>query len=142
MLLADVNVYIYAHRPESPRAAEHRAWLSEALSGPEPFAVSESVLTSFVRIVTHHRIYRDPTPPSAALDFCTAVLSAPSALSVRPGPRHWAIFDRLCRELGARGNDVPDAALAALAVEQGATLVTTDAGFGRFPALRWRRPLG
>jgi uncharacterized protein len=141
MLLADVNVFVYAHRPESPRASEHRAWLTNALTGEEPFAVSEAVLASFLRIVTHHRVYREPTPPDVALRFCDAVLGAPAAVPVRPGPRHWSLFTGLCRAVGARGNLVPDAFLAALAVEHGATWVTTDCGFARFPGLRWRTPL-
>lgn len=141
MLLADVNAYLYAHRPESQRAAEHRAWLQESLAGPEPFGVSELVLSAFVRIVTNHRVYRDPSTPQVALSFCAAVLAAPSALAVRPGPRHWDIFTNLCDAVGARGNVVPDAYLAALALEHGATWVTTDRGFARFPGLRWRAPL-
>jgi uncharacterized protein len=142
MLLADVNVFVYAHRAESPRADEHRAWLHRALSGDEPFGVSESVLASFLRIVTHHRIYREPTPPQVALEFCQAVLAAPAAVPVRPGPRHWLLFSQLCQTVGARGNQVPDAFLASLAIEHGATWVTTDRGFARFPGLRWQTPLG
>jgi len=141
VLLADVNVFVYAHRPESPRSDEHRAWLAEALSGPEPFGVSELVLSSFLRIVTNHRVYREPTPPDDALRFCHAVSSAPAAIAVRSGPRHWEIFTSLCEQAQARGNLVPDAYLAALALEHGATWVTTDRGFARFPALRWRTPL-
>lgn len=141
MLLADVNVYLYAFRPESPRHAEHREWLTSALDGEEPFGVSDLVLSGFLRIATNHRIYRLPTPPVEALSFCRAVLDAPSALAVRPGPRHWSIFARLCDGLSARGNVVPDAYHAALAIEHGATWVTTDHGFGRFPGLRWQRPL-
>ncbi|MGH8937898.1 MAG: type II toxin-antitoxin system VapC family toxin [Actinomycetes bacterium] len=141
MLLADVNVFIYAHRPESPRAEEHRDWLGDALHGDEPFGVSESVLASFLRIVTHHRVYREPTPPEVALAFCSAVLSAPAAVAVRPWPRHWGLFSRLYETVGARGNLVPDTYLAALAIEHGATWVTTDRGFARFPGLRWRLPL-
>jgi uncharacterized protein len=141
MLLADVNVFVYAHRPESPRAADHRAWLGQALVGDEPFGVSEAVLASFLRLVTHHRVYREPTPPDVALDFCTTVLQAPAAVPVRPGPRHWSLFAGLCRSVRARGNVVPDAFLAALAIEHGATWVTTDRGFARFPGLRWRSAL-
>lgn len=141
MLLADVNVFVYAHRPESPAATEHRDWLSAAVSGVEPFGVSELVLSAFCRIVTHHRIYREPTPPDLALDFCDTVLGSPAAVPVRPGARHWEIFGGLCRDVGARANTVPDAYLAALAIEHGATWVTSDAGFARFPGLRWRRPL-
>ncbi|GAA4700218.1 type II toxin-antitoxin system VapC family toxin [Nocardioides nanhaiensis] len=141
MLLADVNVFLYAHRPESPRAHEHRSWLATALSGPEPFGVSEQVLSSFVRIATHHRIYREPSPTAIALKFCRAVLDAPASAVVRPGPRHFSLFSQLCDEAGARGNLVPDAYLAALAMEHGATWVTSDRGFARFPGLRWRTPL-
>lgn len=141
MLLADVNVFVYAHRPESQRFADHRSWLHDALVGEEPFGVSELVLSSFVRIVTNHRIYREPTPTALALEFCAAVLGAPATVAVRPGERHWGIFARLCRDAGARGNLVPDAYLAALAVEHGATWITTDRGFARFPGLRWHPPL-
>ena len=141
MLLADVNVYLYAHRPESPRHEEHRAWLQQALTGREPFGVSESVLASFLRIVTHHRVYVEPTPAALALDFCQAVLAAPAAVPVRPGPDHWELFTSLVRDAGARGNLVPDAYLAALAIEHGATWITSDRGFARFPQLRWRAPL-
>lgn len=140
MLLADVNLFIYAHRPESPRFAEHHAWLTNALNADEPFGVSEQILSSFLRIVTNHRVYHEPTPPQIALDFCQTVLAAPSSVRVRPGREHWRIFENLCRNLGARGNVIPDAYLAAMAIEIGATFITTDAGFARFPHLTWRRP--
>lgn len=141
MLLADVNVLLYAHRPDSARHDEYRMWLQEALVGAEPFGVSELVLSSFVRICTHHRVYREPTPPDVALDFCAAVLAAPSAVRLRPGPGHWPLFVSLVRDAGARGNHIPDAYLAALAIEHGATWVTTDRGFARYPRLRWMSPL-
>ena len=137
MLLADVNVLIYAHRPESPHHERRRSWLIEAVGSDEPFGISELVLAGFLRIVTNHRIYREPTPPSAALDFCEALMTAPAAIRVRPGARHWSLFTALCREVSARGNVVPDAFHAALALEYGATWVTTDRGFARFPGLRW-----
>ncbi len=141
MLLADVDIYLYARRVESKRHEEYHSWLEERLSGPEPFGVSELVLSAFVRIVTNHRIYREPTPPEAALAFCEAVLAAPAAVPVRPGARHWPIFIDLCRSVQARANQVPDAYLAALAIEHGATWVTVDQGFARFPGLRIKRPL-
>jgi uncharacterized protein len=140
VLIADVNVFLYAHRLDSARHDEYRSWLERALVAREPFGVSESVLASFVRICTNHRVYRDPTPPEVALDFCAAVLDSASAVPVRPGARHWAIFDDLCRQLAARANVVPDAYLAAIAMEHDATWVTTDRGFGRFAGLRWRTP--
>ena len=141
MLLADVNVYIYARRRDSERHEAYRTWLEERLGGDEPFGVSELVLSAFVRIVTNHRVFKNPTPPKAAIEFCEAVLAAPAAVPLRPGPLHWPIFAKLCRQLQARGNSVPDAYLAALAIEHGATWVTVDSAFARFPGLRVQRPL-
>lgn len=142
MLLPDVNVFVYAYRPESPRHEEHRDWLQGALDGAEPFGISEAVLASYVRLVTNHRVFLEPTSPAQALEFCETVLQAPAAVTVRAGARHWALFAQLCQQVGARGNVVPDAYLAALALEHNATWVTTDRGFARFPGLRWRTPLG
>jgi hypothetical protein len=141
VLVADVNIYLYARRRESDRHDEYRTWLEDRLCGPEPFGVSELVLSSFLRIVTNHRIYLEPTSPAAAVEFCEMVLAAPAAVSLRPGPRHWPIFADLCRQVGARGNLVPDAYLAALAIEHGATWITVDSGFGQFPGLRVEHPL-
>lgn len=141
MLVADVNVFVYAHRRESPRHLDHKRWLEAALAADEPFGVSELALSGFLRIVTNHRIYREPTAPVDAMAFCDAVLDAPGAQPLRPGPRHWPIFRSLALDAGARANTIPDAYHAALAVENGATWVTHDAGFARFPGLRWRRPL-
>jgi predicted nucleic acid-binding protein len=83
-----------------------------------------------------------PAPPlEAALEFADQVRSASRCCVIVPGPRQWAIFERLCREAGARGNLVPDAFLASMAIESGSEWITTDRGFGRFPGLRWRHPL-
>jgi uncharacterized protein len=141
MLIADVSVYLYAHRPESPRHDEHKSWLEDALSGQEPFGVSELALAGFVRIATNHRVYKEPATPTQALEFCDAVVSAPAAVPLRAGARHWQIFRQLVEEVGARGNVVPDAFHAALAIENAATWITHDAGFARFPGLKWQRPL-
>lgn len=140
MLLADVNVFIYAHRADSARHMEFARWLDAHLDGAEPFGVSELVLSSVVRIVTNHRVYVDPTPTDVALDFCAAVIAAPASVVVRPGPRHWGIFDSLCRQTHVRANVVPDAYLAALVLEHGARLVTLDAAFRRFAGLRVEAP--
>lgn len=95
MLLADDDVFLYAHRPESPRHDEHRSWLDAALGGVEPLVVSEAVLASFVRIATHRGVYQEPTPTEVALTFCEAVLAAPAAVVLRPGPRHRQLFSSL-----------------------------------------------
>jgi toxin-antitoxin system PIN domain toxin len=139
--MADVNVLLYAHRTESARHEEYREWLEARVGASEPFGVSELVLAAVIRISTNHRAFADPAPPATAVQFCEDLLSAPSTVPIRAGPRHWPIFADLCRTVGARANVVPDAYLAALAIEHGATWLTADTGFGRFPGLRWRHPL-
>jgi toxin-antitoxin system PIN domain toxin len=86
-------------------------------------------------------VFDPPDPVLAALAFANAVRSQPAAVVVAPGDRHWMIFERLCGAADARGNLVPDAYLAALAIESGAELITADRDFSRFPGLRWRHPL-
>lgn len=141
MLLPDVNVFVYAHRESAPRHEEHLAWLRQALAGPEPLGVSELVLSGFVRVATHPRVFDPPSTPQEALTFAGQVLRAASTTRLRPGPRHWQLFQELVERASATGNRVPDAYHAALAVESGSTLITNDRGFGRFPGLRWREPL-
>ncbi len=141
MLCVDVNVLVYAHRPESPDHDGYRVWLDEARRGVEPLGIAPIVLSGFLRVVTHPRIFQEPTPLDLAIEFSDVVRGSPAAVPVIPGERHWQIFTDLCRELGARGNTVPDAFLAAIAVEQGATWVSADRGFAGVPGLRWVHPL-
>ena len=141
MRCVDVNVLVYAHRPEGPDHEWYRAWLEQVRRDDEPLALSSLVLSGFLRVVTHHRVFREPTPLATAFDFVQALRSSPNAVSVSPGERHWDIFMELCREIGARGNDVPDAYHAAIAVENGATWYSADRGFARFRSLRWAHPL-
>ncbi|MSO78726.1 MAG: type II toxin-antitoxin system VapC family toxin [Acidimicrobiia bacterium] len=142
MILADVNVLIYAHRSGSPDHERYRAWLDEQRHAPAAFGVSDLVLSSFVRIVTHPRIFDPPTSLAVAFDFADSIRTQPNAVPVAPGRRHWGIFTDLCRSVGAKGNLVPDAYLAALAIETGSEWITTDRDYARFPGLRWRHPLG
>ncbi|HEU4431487.1 MAG TPA: type II toxin-antitoxin system VapC family toxin [Myxococcota bacterium] len=141
MLLPDVNVLVYAHRRDTPDHAGYRAWLEAVVNGPESFGLSDQVLSSCVSILTHPRIFARPTSLPDALAFADAVRSAPNRVRVEPGERHWGIFRDLCREANARGNLVPDAWLAALAIESGSEWITTDRDYARFPGLRWRHPL-
>jgi len=141
VLIADVNVFIGAHRASTLHHPRSRDWLARQLNGPEPFGVSELVLSAFVRIVTNHRAFPDATAPDVALDFCESMRAAPASTIVTPSSRHWSIFADLVRTTQARANVVPDAYLAALAIENGATFVTRDRGFARFPGLRMLDPL-
>lgn len=141
MLLPDVNVLIYAHRAEAPEHAAYARWLTETVSGREPFALSELVLSGVVRIVTNPRVFKTPTPLETALAFVRALLHQPNAVRLRCGARHFEIFEELCELTRASGKLVADAYHAALALEHGCEWVTTDADFGRFPGLRVRHPL-
>jgi toxin-antitoxin system PIN domain toxin len=141
MLIADVNVFVGAHRAEINRHDDYRVWLERRLIGPEVFGVSELVLSAFLRLTTNHRIFSEPTPVDVALDFCRVVRSAPATVIVRPSDRHWPIFADLCSRIPARGNLIPDAYLAAMAIEAGATFVTRDRGFARFSGVRLLDPL-
>lgn len=137
MLFLDVNVLVAAHRPESaPEWPKVERWLDGAVLGHESLGVAELVVSGFVRVVTNVRAFRLPSQPSQAVEFGTALLSAPATSVVRPGPRHWDIFADLVTTHRLRGNDVPDAYLAAVALERGATMVTMDRGFARFDGLR------
>ncbi len=103
--------------------------------------MADIALSGFLRIVTHPRIFRTPTPIGEALALATVLRNQPNCVSVSPGPRHWDIFVRLCRETNAKGNLVADAYLAALAIESGSEWITTDRDYSRFAGLRWSHPL-
>ena len=141
MRLIDVNVLVYAFREDAPDHKAFADWLNAVINGREAFGLSDLVLSGFLRIVTHPRVFSPPTPLAPALAFAQAIRSAPQAIALVPGPRHWEVFTEVCRESRAKGNLVPDAWLAALAIESGSELVTTDRDFARFPGLRWSHPL-
>jgi len=141
MRCVDVNVLVFAHRPESPQHEAWRSWLEAALRGPEPLGIPAIVSSGFLRVVTHPRIFTQPSPLEIALEFLEILQRSPSTVVVEPGERHWAIFAELCRRIEAKGNQIPDAFLAALAIEQGATWVSADRSFAGYPGLRWVHPL-
>jgi toxin-antitoxin system PIN domain toxin len=142
MRLVDTNVMIYAHRHDAERHEEYRDWLEMMLNGSEPYAVSDFAVMGMIRIVTNPETYREQAAKiDEALAFADEIRNQPHATLVNPGPRFWSIFSGLCQHVGARGNLVPDAYLAALAIEHGCEFITADRDFRRFPGLRWRHPL-
>jgi len=141
MMLLDVNILVEAHRADAPRHDEMRPWLESHLARPPGIAVSDLVLSGFVRVVTHPKVFMIPTPLEDALEFVSDLRSRSSVSTIRPGNGHWKIFLELCRSADARGNFVPDAFHAALAIEYGLEWITLDRGFGRYPGLRWSFPL-
>ena len=142
MLLPDVNVLIYAHIEDSiSDHKEYADWVTRLATGPEPFALSVLVLSGFIRIVTNPRVLAPPSTLDRAFAFVSSLVERPTARIVGPGPDHLEIFETLCRESGATGKLVADAQHAAIALEHGCTMVSTDSDFSRFPGLRWQHPL-
>ena len=141
MILVDVNVLVYVHRRDSPDHESYNRWLVRQMTEGVSLGFSELALSAVVRIVTHPKIFRDPATLEEALKYANELRTHPTNLVIAPGPRHWGLFEELCRAAGAKGNLVSDAYHAALAVEFGAEFVTNDRDYARFPRLRWRHPL-
>lgn len=140
MLLPDVNVLLAGFRSDHVHHRPARELLESARSSRRPLALSDVALAAVIRLSTNGRVFAQPDTADAVLEYVETLLDGPAHL-LHASATHWRRFTDLCRELHLRGNIVPDAYLAALALEHGAELVTFDRGFGRFPRLRWRSPL-
>jgi len=140
MLLPDVNILVYAHREDSPHHVQSLQWLETLINSDEAFAMSELVLSGFLRIVTHPKVFNLPSPLNDALSFTRQIRNQPNCVIVSPQDRHWEIFSNLCKKANAKGNLIPDAYHAALAIETGSEWVTTDRDFSRFSGLKWSTP--
>ena len=141
MILVDANLLLYAY---DTGAAEHeasRAWLEATLSGSALVRFSWLTVWAFLRIMTSSRVFERPLSMAEAELHVSSWLAQPSAGILEPGERHWEILRQLCRDGQAAGPLIMDAALAAIAIEHGATLCTTDRDFARFPGLTWTNPL-
>jgi uncharacterized protein len=141
VILVDVNILVYASNAESEEHANSRHWLDEQLSGPAPVGLPWVSLLGFLRIATNARAFRTPLTMATAWQQVTDWLSAEPVWTPAPTDRHAAILGPLLSLPGVHGNLVPDAHLAALAMEHGLTLYSTDGDFARFPGLTWRNPL-
>jgi hypothetical protein len=141
MRLLDVNILVQVHREDADRHKEVRLWLEKEMAEPMGVAVSDLVLSGFLRIVTHPKVFTVPTPLDVALEFVEDFRSREEVHILAPGRGHWGIFFGLCKSAEVKGNLVPDAYHAALAMETGCEWVTLDRGFGRYSDLRWSSPL-
>ncbi len=141
MILVDANLLLYAYHPRSEQHAASRAWLEIVLSGSELVRFAWLTLWAFLRISTNSRVFERPLTLPEAEAAVTSWLSQSLAGILEPGERHWDILRRLMREGQTTGPLVMDAVLAAIAIEHGATLHTTDRDFSRFPGLKWTNPL-
>ncbi|MBC7784038.1 MAG: type II toxin-antitoxin system VapC family toxin [Burkholderiales bacterium] len=140
MKLLDINILVYAFRPDSPHHPVVRNWFEHLEASNESVATSELVLSGFLRIVTMRRIFAAPTSLSDALAFVDQLRGSSNHTTLSPGRRHWEIFVDLCTRAGAHGNLVPDAYHAALAIENDCEWITMDRGFALYPGLKWSSP--
>lgn len=141
MVLLDVNVLVYAHRKDSRHHRPYLRWLENLANSDHAFGLSDLVLSGFLRVVTHPRVFTPPSTMAQALAFAQELRDQPNCTHIAPGPRHWEIFLRLCQTSEIKGNLVPDAFLAALAIESGSEWATADRDYHRFPNLRILHPI-
>ena len=141
MIVLDANLLIYAVNDNAPENRKAKLWLESALSGQETIGFSWIVLLAFLRITTRPGIFPNAFPVDSALDLVDAWLDQSAATIVHPGPHHATLLRQLIGPMGAGGNLTSDAHLAALAIEHGAELCSSDSDFARFPGLKWRNPL-
>ena len=141
MILVDANLLIYAKVVDLPQHRSARAWLESALVDPAPVGLPWPVLLAFLRIVTNPRVFQRPLPLQAAWSQVEEWLTLPGTWIPRPMERHGEILGRLLEHTRGQPNLIPDAHLAALAIEHGLVLHSTDGDFARFPGLSWQNPL-
>jgi len=141
VILVDANLLLYAYHPRAQQHAESRAWLQAVLSGPDLVRFAWLTLWAFLRIATNPRVFERPLSPTEAEAAISSWLDQPAAGILDPGERHWDILCGLVRDGQATGPLVMDAVLAAIALEHGATVCTTDRDFSRFSGLKWTNPL-
>jgi toxin-antitoxin system PIN domain toxin len=141
MMLLDASLLLYAYHAQAPEHRRAAAWLESVLSGRGPVGLAWMTIWAFIRIVTSPRVCERPLGPGEAGKIVNGWLAQPSAVLLDPGERYWDILRRLLVDSQVSGPLVADAALAALALEHGAVLCTTDRDFSRFPSLKTLNPL-
>ena len=140
MILVDANLLVYAQVQSLPRHEAARGWLEAKLNGVTGVGIPWPSLLAFVRLVSNPRIFERPVPVKEAWAQASRWLDLPAVWSPQPTERHREILAQLM-PLAGKPELVPDAELAALAMEYGLVLQTTDRDFARFPGLRWENPL-
>ena len=142
MFLPDVNVLVAAHREAAPAHREAREWLVAALGSGEPIALCLPVVTGLIRVSTSPRVFAPPSTHEEVFLFVRGLARHAATMWLNPGRQHLHLLEDLCTAGDARGDLVSDAVIAALAIEAGATVISYDRDFARFPGLDWRTPAG
>jgi hypothetical protein len=140
LILVDANILLYAEDALHPRNQQARTWWDEQLSGSDGVCFCWTVLTAFIRIGTNPRVFECPLSLEQACNRVESWLDQPCTRLIRPTERHWIVFQQMLFKGQAVANLVTDAHLAALAIEHGCELASTDADFARFPGLKWKNP--
>ena len=141
MKVVDINLLIYAINTDTPHHPQAKEWLEASLSSDEPVGLAWIVILGFLRIITSGRIMPTPLSSEVAIEIIDEWLRQPSVQIIVPRERHWDILKELLTPLGTAANLTSDAHLAALAIEYGARLFSTDNDFSRFAGLRWTNPI-
>lgn len=141
MKVVDINLLIYALNTDTPHHPGAKKWLEAALSEDEPVGLAWIVILGFLRIITNARIMPTPLSSETAMEIIEEWLHHPTVKIIVPGQRHWNILKELLTPLGTAAHLTSDAHLAAMAIEHGARLYSTDNDFSRFPKLRWTNPI-
>ena len=141
MIVVDANILLYAYDSASSHHTKARAWIEETFSGTEPVGLPWQTISAFLRIMTNPRLPGERFTLQEAAPIVDGWLEQPNTQALAPGDDHWPLFRQMIVEGQATGGLVSDAHLAALTIEYGGVLHTTDRDFARFPGLRWRNPL-
>ena len=141
MIVLDANLLLYAYDSASPHHAKARAWIEKALSGTTAVGVPWQTISAFLRIMTNPKLPGERFTLEEAVQLVDRWLEQPTVRLLGPGDDHWPLFRQMIVEGQAPGALISDAQLAALTMEYGGVLHTTDRDFARFPGLRWRNPI-
>lgn len=141
MTLVDANLLLYAYDPRSAHHEPSRVWLEATLSGTEAVRFAWMTIWAFLRISTSSRVFETPFSIAEAQAIVNTWMAQPAVDVLEPSERHWDVLQRLLLDGQVKGPLVMDAVMAAIAIEHGATLCTTDRDFARFPGLKWRNPI-
>lgn len=141
MTIVDANLLLYAYNADAPQHESAAQWLAKLLASGETIALPWITLWAFIRISTNSRIWANPRPAAEAFAIVREWLDQPGVIPLQPGPLHTEILEKIVTNYSATGPLLADAVMAALAMEHGALLASTDQDFRRFPDLRWLNPL-
>jgi toxin-antitoxin system PIN domain toxin len=141
MTVIDANLLLYAYNADAPQQSAAAWWLAELLKSGKVIGLPWITLWAFIRIATNSRIWPSPLSAERAFAIIEEWMGQPGVVLLEPGARHMEILKKLAIEYSVTGPLVTDAVMAALALENGAMLASTDQNFRRFPELRWENPL-